>query len=156
MGGLEQMPPISGGYQLYGIEAINANNGWAIAIVGIGIVFTGLVALSVAISQLHKLLLFWDKKDEFLKLNGQKEEEKSGITAPEYFPGDINEVAEIYRPVFAKLGDSFQLADLYTIARKYNFPHPHLTIKEFRQAQIMLPVGDGCFTLNSQIIKNQG
>jgi len=133
---------------LYGIEAINANNGWAIAVVGAGIVFTGLVVLSVAISQLHKLLLFWDKRNEFFKLNGQKEEEKSDIASPEHFPGDINEVAEIYRPVFAKLEDSFQLADLYAIAQKYNFPHPHLTIKEFRQAEIMLPVGDGYFKLN--------
>ena len=133
---------------MYGIEAINANNGWAIAVIGGGIVFTGLVVLSIAISQLHKVLLFWDKKDKFLKSNGQKDEEKSDIASPEHFSGDINEVAEIYGPVFAKLEDSFPLADLYAIAEKYNFPHPHLTIKEFREAKIVLPVGDGFFKLN--------
>jgi len=141
---------------LYGIEAINAHNGWSIAVIGAGIVFTGLVVLSIAISQLHKLLLFWDKRDEFFKLNGRKVEEQSDITSPEQFPVDIHDVAEVYKPVFAKLGDSFQLADLYAIARKYNFPHPHLTIKEFRQAGIMLPLGDGCFKLNTELTQNQG
>jgi len=38
---------------LYGIEAINANNGWAISAVGITIVFSGLVLLSFVIAQLH-------------------------------------------------------------------------------------------------------
>ena len=139
---------------MYGIEAINAHDGWSIAVIGAGIVFTGLVVLSIAISQLHKLLLFWDKRDKFLKPNGKKvtAEEKSDIVSPEHFPLDINEVVEIYRPVFSKLGDSFQLTDLYDMARKYNFPHPHLTIKEFRQAGIMLPVGDGCFKLNTELI----
>jgi hypothetical protein len=141
---------------LYGIEAINANNGWSIAVIGAGIVFAGLVVLSIAISQFHKLLLFWDKRNEFFKLNGRKIEEQSDITSPEHFPLDIYEVAEIYKPVFAKLGDSFQLADLYAIARKYNFPHPHLTIKGFRQAGIMLPLGDGCFKLNTELTQNQG
>lgn len=141
---------------MYGIEAINAHNGWSIAVIGAGIVFTGLVVLSIAISQLHKLLLFWDKRDEFFKLNGRKADEHSDTTSPEQFPADIYEVAEIYKPVFAKLGDSFQLADLYAIARKYNFPHPHLTIKEFRQAGIMLPLGDGCFKLNTELTQNQG
>ena len=142
---------------MYGIDAINAHNGWAIAVIGAGIVFTGLVVLSIAISQLHKLLILWDKRDEFFNLNGQKkEEEERDTTPPERFLGDINDVAEIYKPVFAKLGDSFQLADLYALAGKYNFPHPHLTIKEFRQAQIMLPVGDGRFQLNTQLIQNKG
>jgi hypothetical protein len=141
---------------LYGLEAINAYNGWSIAVVGAGIVFTGLVALSIAISQLHKLLLLWDKRDKSFKLNGQDKEEQSDITSPEHFPRDINEVAEIYKPIFAKLEESFQLSELYKITQKYNFPHPHLTIKSFRQAQILMPVGNGSFRLNIQTSKNQG
>ena len=42
--------------QLYGLDAISASNGWAISVVGISIVFTGLVSLSAVISQLHKLV----------------------------------------------------------------------------------------------------
>ena len=41
---------------MYGLEAINANNGWAISVVGVTIVFTGLVMLSFVIAQLHKVL----------------------------------------------------------------------------------------------------
>ncbi|MEN8212519.1 MAG: OadG family protein [Thermodesulfobacteriota bacterium] len=44
---------------MYGLEAINANNGWSIAVVGVTIVFSGLVMLSFVISQLHKILDLW-------------------------------------------------------------------------------------------------
>ena len=57
---------------LYGLEAINAHNGWAISVVGITIVFTGLVALSALISQLYKLVALYDdpgKIKKYLPLN---------------------------------------------------------------------------------------
>jgi hypothetical protein len=41
---------------LYGIEAIEAANGWAMAIAGALIVMAGLAILSLVISQLHKLV----------------------------------------------------------------------------------------------------
>lgn len=43
-------------------QAISEHNGWSIAIVGITIVFFGLVALSVIVSQLHKILMAWDNR----------------------------------------------------------------------------------------------
>jgi len=49
---------------LYGLEAINANNGWAMAIIGPLIVMSGLTILSIIISQLHKLAAILDKKDK--------------------------------------------------------------------------------------------
>lgn len=140
---------------MYGLEAIDAHNGWAIAIIGTGIVFSGLVVLSIAISQLHKLLILWDKRDKFINPNGQKKI-KSDISMPERFPQDINEVAELYKPIFAKLEATFQLAELYKLSQTYNFPHPHLTIKNFRQAQILVPVGNGNFKVNMQTSNNQG
>jgi len=42
--------------------AISEHNGWSIAIVGITIVFSGLVALSIVVSQLHKVLMAWDNR----------------------------------------------------------------------------------------------
>lgn len=44
----------------YGLETINAHNGWAISVVGITIVFTGFVTLFALISQLHKLVALYD------------------------------------------------------------------------------------------------
>ena len=49
---------------LYGLEAINAHNGWAISVVGVTIVFTGLVSLSVLISQLHKLVSLYNNPEK--------------------------------------------------------------------------------------------
>ena len=43
-----------------GLEAISAHNGWSIAAVGITIVFTGLTMLCIILSQLYKVLDFWE------------------------------------------------------------------------------------------------
>ncbi|WP_300459313.1 OadG family protein [Desulfobacula sp.] len=47
---------------MYGLEAINAYNGWAMAITGPLIVISGLAILSIIISQLHKIIAIFDKK----------------------------------------------------------------------------------------------
>lgn len=47
---------------MFGLKAISAHNGWAMAVVGAAIVFSGLAVLAFVISQIHKLLGFWDKK----------------------------------------------------------------------------------------------
>lgn len=47
-----------------GLEAINAYNGWAMAIVGPMIVMGGLSILAIIISQLHRLVAVFDKKDK--------------------------------------------------------------------------------------------
>ncbi len=49
---------------MYGLEAINAYNGWAMAITGPLIVMGGLSILSIIISQLHKVVALFDKKEE--------------------------------------------------------------------------------------------
>ena len=45
---------------MYGLDAISAHNGWAMAVVGATIIFSGLIVLSLAISQLTNLLKLWD------------------------------------------------------------------------------------------------
>lgn len=49
---------------LYGLEAISANNGWAMAITGPLIVMSGLSILAIIISQLHKMVAIFDKKEK--------------------------------------------------------------------------------------------
>ena len=59
------------GRHLYGLEAINANNEWAISTVGITIVFSGLVMLSQVIAQLRSALALWEdplKSKAFFKI----------------------------------------------------------------------------------------
>jgi len=135
---------------LHGLEAINAHNGWSMALVGATIVFTGLVVLSFAISQLKKLIAMWEQRNTLTNKNGISNEnvEEKGIELPKHWPEDIHEVESLYEPLFKKLGDSFSLADLYKLSEKNNYPHPHLTIKRLREAKILIPVGDGNFNRN--------
>jgi hypothetical protein len=137
---------------LYGFEAITAHNGWAMAIAGASIVFSGLVILSLAISQLHKLLTIWENKGNFFNRNKRTSvnatEEVLDLNLPVRFPSDINEAARLYHPLVEKLGQPFQLVQLYEVSRKKGFPHPHLTISLLRQAKVLVPEGDGVFFWN--------
>ena len=137
---------------MYGFEAIAAHNGWSMAIVGASIVFSGLVILSLVISQLHKLLTIWENKGTFFNRNKRtavnSTEEVLDLNLPGRFPSDINEAARLYHSLVEKLGQPFQLVQLYEVSRKKGFPHPHLTISLLRQAKVLVPEGDGVFIWN--------
>lgn len=139
--------------QLNGLEAISAYDGWSMALVGASIVFTGLVVLSLAISQLKIVIDLWEKRETRTDKNGKplkksQENGKQKIQLPAQWPDDIHETARLYKPLFEKLGDIFQLAELYKLSEKNDYPHPHLSIKSMREAQIIIPVGDGIFSVN--------
>jgi len=140
---------------------VTVNHGWEMAVLGGLIVFTGLVLLSFAISQFHKFLPYWEKRDEYLRnLTGKPEEEqkdekkpaktkeKPSIPSPDRMPESIKETAEIYQPLVDLLGTPFKLEKLYEISCKNNFPHPHLTIKNFMETGILQPDEKGDFTWN--------
>ena len=138
---------------MYGLEAISYYNGWVMAIAGALIVFAGLVILSTTIFIFPKLLILWEKrKDEFDQIQKvpieDNTEEQQVLYLPEQFPSDINEIANLYKPLIEELGDTFYLANLYKIAKKYKFPHPHITLTAFRDCEILIPHGDGVFTWN--------
>ena len=124
---------------MFGLEAISAHNGWAMAVTGTIIVMCGLSALAFIISQLHKIIgLFEEKKKE---------------TPPPVQPSadidilnDLAAAARLYQPLTAELGDSFQLARLYQIFERESLPHPHLTINAMREAGYLQPAGEGLFS----------
>jgi len=136
---------------LYGFEAITAHNGWAMAFAGALIVFAGLVVLSTAIAQIHKILMLFDKKKPSFVENtvppvNDVAEFNSDLSIPQHFPVDIKEAANLYQPLIEEIGETFFLSDLYEISRKNNFPHPHITFTAFRESGILLPQGEGVFT----------
>ena len=138
---------------MHGFEAISAQNGWVMALAGALIVFAGLVVLSTAISQLHRILGLIDKSRTTFEQNQkmpiiEEPNVKLGISLPQQLPSDINEIARLYEPLLEELGETFYLADLYEIARKNDFPHPHITLTAFREAEILISHGDGVFTWN--------
>ena len=136
---------------MYGLEAISAHNGWAMAVAGALIVFAGLVVLSTVISQLHRILSIWDKEpapapDDQKPAAKDEPEYEPIVSLPKEMPSDIYEVAKLYQPLIDEIGETFYLSNLYAMAKKNQFPHPHITFTAFREHGIMIAYGDGVFS----------
>jgi hypothetical protein len=136
---------------LYSIDNITAANGWAIAAVGATIVFVGLVVLSFAIAQIHKILQFWeDRGTHFVRFRAQTpstEAQKPDTPAykEQHLP-NAGELAATYGPLVAALEETFDLAQLFVIAKENDLPHPHLSINNLREAGILVAREDGTFS----------
>jgi len=123
------------------------------ALAGALIVFSGLVILSSAISQLHRVLSFFEN------LFNRGKARKAGLSSKEVidhtatassekekFPDNLDSVVERFKAVSEPLGQAFPLVELYRLAREIDDPHPHLTITHLRQHQFLIPQGDGIFS----------
>ena len=131
---------------MYGLEAISAYNGWAMAITGPLIVMAGLTILSIIISQLHKVVAIFDKKAK--QTTEPVVKSKDEISVPKILPNDILETAKIYQMLIDKLEQPFELRDLYQVAEQNNFPHPILTVSRLRDDGILIREGEGLFIWN--------
>lgn len=136
---------------MFGFEAIEAHNGWAMALAGALIVMAGLTILSFVISQLHRIVDLFEYRRKNLEQTQNDVQTGQGIDTtqvlkPRPFVEDINETATAYRPLVDQLGPSFQLSELYAVSNKQDLPHPHLTIKSLRENGILIPHGDGVFS----------
>ena len=133
---------------MYGLEAINAANGWSMALVGILIVFTGLSLLSFVISQLHKFLPFIEKSGE-KQVESEARPQKKPVTA-ERCPTDLKVQAALFEPIIEEIASNFPLTELYAQAKEHNIPHPHLSISALREATILVPLGEGIFSWDKE------
>lgn len=121
------------------------------AFVGATIVFLGLVVLSLVISQIHKILNLWEKRDELFARSKDKPRpgEAQTVAGPVYkqrrLP-TVEELVSIYRPLVEQLKEPFDLVQLYEISNKMDLPHPNLSINRLREAQILIAQDDGTFT----------
>lgn len=160
---------------MYGIEAINEADGWAMALLGILVVFFSLLVLSLIISQLHRILAALEKPARWFpeyrpsgktSESGSAPDSGAATTAgtgkntaeaphPPINLENIGKLAEAWSPLLKRLDDPFQLADLYRIAAENDFPHPHLSITRMRQKNILAPVGNRLFTFCYSASGNQ-
>ena len=133
---------------MYGIQAINAQNGWAMALAGAIIVMCGLSVLSFIISQLHKIVaLMENRKAVGDAAGGSDPQPERG--PEEEFDHDLSNLSRNfskYRTVTAKLGDAFAFQDLFALFRDYDFPHPHLTIRSLKEEGFLVPAGQGLYS----------
>ena len=138
---------------MYGLENINANNGWAIAVLGAGIVFSGLAVLSLVISQIPRILQFFEnrgKPETVAVAEPKTQEKKKTVTTIKRLP-EPKELVSIYRPLVEGLEEPFQLALLYEKAAKMDLPHTHISISRLREAGVLAFQGEGAFVWNKEL-----
>ena len=133
---------------MYGLEAIQAHNGWAMAVTGAVIVMIGLSVLSFIISQLHRIIDMVDsrknKKSNKLNALSQAAVSESQPVLPPL--SDLGETMNRFKPLTQEIGDLFDLAALFQLFIHHNDPHPHLTIRSLREQGYLVPNGGGLFT----------
>lgn len=139
--------------KLYGLQAISAHNGWAMAALGISIVFTGLTLLSIAISQLHMLLDCWE--NIHVLLTKLKKTAKNGkmsgshfLSEPKKSNSNIKKAAKDYKLLTERLAEPFSLPELLYLAKNAGLDKPHSTINEMLLTGIISPDGKGFFYWN--------
>lgn len=132
---------------MYGLDAISQHNGWAISVVGISIVFTGLVCLSIAINQLHKLLDLWDDREKFqlLMKNFISPSKKESPSQPISFDPGQKETGRQFNILADTLGQTFSLSRLLTLAEVSGLDRPHANLSRLFKAKIVVPDNDGYF-----------
>ena len=135
-----------------GLEAIAAHNGWAIAGLGICIVFTGLVLLSLTISQLHKVLALLEDPGRHLwefRRRGQVETPEPEAACP-VIPSEIKESVRQYRMLVGRLGQPFSLPRLLFDAEGCGLDHPHSALNDLIKNGLIIPNGVGFYQWNER------
>jgi hypothetical protein len=138
-----------------GLEAIAAHNGWAIAGLGICIVFTGLVLLSLTISQLHKVLALLEDPGRHLREFRGRGKVEAEASAPEdvciVIPPEIKESARQYRMLVDRLGEPFSLPRLLFYAEGCGLDHPYSALNDLIRNGLIIPNGVGFYQWNERV-----
>ena len=133
---------------MYGIEAIAAHNGWAMAVAGVIIVFAGLVVLSSTIAQFHKVINFLEGRGSDPQRRADRLSKNGLADAPApslKIPPALHESARQYKLITIRIGEPFSLPKLIKLAGISGLPNPHAAINDFIQAGLIVPDGQGYF-----------
>jgi Na+-transporting methylmalonyl-CoA/oxaloacetate decarboxylase gamma subunit len=132
---------------LKGLEAIAFYNGWNISITGVCIVFTALCTLSFIISQLHKGITIWEKRDEYIKKAGRlfSRPKKTGLHRKIKASESFNESARQFHVLTQSMKDPFSLPKLILLAKKIDLGRPHSTVNDLLSARLIVPDAKGLY-----------
>nr|WP_320013830.1 OadG family protein [uncultured Desulfobacter sp.] len=139
---------------LYGLEAINAHNGWAISVVGVTIVFTGLVSLSVLISQLHKLVSLYNDPGRITQLFALKSKSavKAGIPKKHLVLTEAQKkICRQYNLLAQTMDDVISLPKLLRMAELSGLKDPHANINFLLKSGILCADDQGYFRWDEDI-----
>jgi len=127
------------------------HNGFSMAAVGITIVFTALVTLSLIISQLHKLLTFWDNraawKQKIFRMFGPQEEEAGPAPHVYHVPGSP-ESARQFCLLIQATGEPFSLPGLLRTAEACGIRHPYAKASRLIEEHLIIPDQKGFYVWN--------
>jgi hypothetical protein len=120
------------------------------AAVGAAIVFLGLVVLSFAIAQIHKVLDFWEDRatrraQNKAQAQAEAEQKAEKPARKEQHMPKVDELISTYKPLVERLDEPFELTRLFELAKENDLPHPHLSINRLREANILDAQEDGTF-----------
>jgi hypothetical protein len=113
------------------------------------------VVLSFVISQIHKILELWEKRDVWLARFKEKPppaeapKDQGPVYKEKHLPA-VNDLISIYRPLVEQFKEPFELSQLFEISNKMDLAHPHLSIKQLWDADVLIAQGDGTFIWNNQ------
>ncbi|MBS3759457.1 MAG: hypothetical protein KGY61_12435 [Desulfobacterales bacterium] len=143
-----------------GIEAILHHNGFGMAAVGVTIVFTALVTLSLIISQLHKLLLVWEERETYINkarrmfsLLGPKEvrRAKNGEKqAKAKYIASIKESSRQFNILIQAMGEPFSLPELIRIAESLGIESPYAAVAHLIEGDLIIPDQKGFYLWNHE------
>lgn len=139
---------------MYGIAAINAHNGWSIALIGATIVFLGLVFLSLAISRLHRILDMLENRDMYyrrIKQRWRPEQKEPAAGAGQPSDVDLRELVSQYDMLTRAMDEPFSLPRLLSLAEKRGLAHPHSSVNALVQSGVMEADGTGSYRWNHEI-----
>ncbi len=135
------------------------NNGWSIALVGVSIVFSGLVILSIIISRIHIILNAWENRSDLIDfIKNVKLLKKKAVCAT--VSSDVTCEYDLQTSMLqcellaASLGKtSFALPRLLELAEKRGVARPYDTINNLLKQKIVVPDGNGYFNWVSSVSK---
>ena len=130
---------------MYGLAAIQQANGWAMAGAGACIVLVGLAVLSFLISMIPRFTGIFEEKAQ-PPVKKSETSTKPKMIVPDKLPEDLDAASTIYIALTEDLGEGFDLIDLHRKSKEIGLPHPHLSINRFRDAGILVSLGDGRFS----------
>ncbi|SMD06368.1 Oxaloacetate decarboxylase, gamma chain [Desulfocicer vacuolatum DSM 3385] len=133
---------------MYGVEAISINNGWAISVVGVSIVFTGLMLLSLSISRLHKILNIWDNRNDLKIFRKKTQEEPQNNLLPFTEKNKIS--AYHFRLLIKTMDDPFSLQRLLYLAKISGLDRPHSNLCRLIKAGIIKSDHKGKYFFNRE------
>ena len=137
---------------MYGLEAIHAYNGWAMALTGAVIVMTGLAMLSFIIAQLYRVV---DLVETLKNRKSRKADARESLSVSEPQPAcsplsDLGKTSTRFMALTQKIGEPFELATLFQLFTQHDDPHPHLTIRSLREQGYLISNESGLFTWKQQ------